>query len=135
MMEASVSPRGPSAGAAAAAPADGPLGETLASIFRQDPLATWLARLDGAGVPCAPVPSLQQILHDEHLEANALMTDCDHPQWGHIRQTGLLVKLSRTPGCLQRRAPLLGEHTQEVLAELGHTEEEVASLREIGIVT
>ena len=120
--------------AAAAAPADGPLGETLASIFRQDPLATWLARLDGAGVPCAPVPSLQQILRDEHLEANALMTDCDHPQWGHIRQTGLLVKLSRTPGCLQRRAPLLGEHTQEVLAELGRTEEETAHLREGGII-
>jgi len=120
--------------AAAAAPADGPLGETLASIFRQDPLATWLARLDGAGVPCAPVPSLQQILRDEHLEANALMTDCDHPQWGHIRQTGLLVKLSRTPGCIQRRAPLLGEHTREVLADLGLSEEETAHLREGGII-
>ena len=120
--------------AAAAAPADGALGETLASIFRQDPLATCLARLDGAGVPCAPVPGLMQLLRDEHLEANALMTDCDHPQWGRIRQTGLLVKFSRTPGCLQRRAPLLGEHTQEVLAELGHTEEEIGQLKDNGII-
>ena len=120
--------------AAAAAPADGALGQTLASIFRQDPLATWLARLDGAGVPCAPVPGLMQLLRDEHLEANALMTDHDHPQWGRIRQTGLLVKLSRTPGCIQRRAPILGEHTQEVLAELGHTEDEMAHLRENGII-
>jgi crotonobetainyl-CoA:carnitine CoA-transferase CaiB-like acyl-CoA transferase len=62
------------------------------------------------------------------------MTDHDHPQWGHIRQTGLLVKLSRTPGCIQRRAPLLGEHTQEVLAELGQSEEEIAHLREKGII-
>jgi crotonobetainyl-CoA:carnitine CoA-transferase CaiB-like acyl-CoA transferase len=120
--------------AAGAAPADGALGQALASIFRQDPLATWLARLDGAGVPCAPVPGLMQLLRDEHLEANALMTDHDHPQWGHIRQTGLLVKLSRTPGCLQRRAPLLGEHTREVLAELGQTEEEIGQLRENGVI-
>ncbi len=119
---------------AAAAPADGPLGQMLASIFRRDSLATWLARLDGAGVPCAPVPTLAQLLRDEHLEANALMADHHHPQWGPIRQTGLLVKLSRTPGCLQRRAPLLGEHTQEVLAELGHTEEEIERLRKNGIV-
>jgi crotonobetainyl-CoA:carnitine CoA-transferase CaiB-like acyl-CoA transferase len=120
--------------AAAAAPADGALGDTLASIFRQDPLATWLARLDGAGVPCAPIPGLAQLLRDEHLEANALMTDHDHPQWGRIRQTGLLVKLSGTPGCIQRRAPILGEHAQEVLAELGRTEEEIARLRETGII-
>jgi len=119
---------------ASAAPADGPLGQMLASIFREDALATWLARLDGAGVPCAPVLSLMQLLRDEHLEANALMTDHDHPQWGHIRQTGLLVKLSRTPGCIQRRAPLLGEHTHEVLAELGHTDEEIGWLRENGII-
>jgi CoA:oxalate CoA-transferase len=85
-------------------------------------------------VPCAPVPGLMQLLRDEHLEANALMTGHDHPQWGPIRQTGLLVKLSRTPGCIQRRAPLLGEHTQEVLAELGHTEEDVGYLRENGII-
>jgi len=120
--------------AAAAAPADGALGQMLVSIFRQDPLATWLARLDGAAVPCAPIPTLVQLLRDEHLEANALMVGHDHPQWGHIRQTGLLVKLSRTPGCIQRRAPALGEHTQEVLAELGHTGEEIRYLRENGVI-
>jgi crotonobetainyl-CoA:carnitine CoA-transferase CaiB-like acyl-CoA transferase len=119
---------------AAAAPADGPLGDTLASIFREDTSATWLARLDGAGVPCAPVPGLAQLLRNDHLDANGLMTDHDHPQWGRIRQTGLLVKLSGTPGCLQRRAPLLGEHTQEVLAELGHGEDDIASLKENGII-
>jgi crotonobetainyl-CoA:carnitine CoA-transferase CaiB-like acyl-CoA transferase len=120
--------------AAASAPADGPLGQTLASIFREDALATWLARLDGTGVPCAPLPGLAQLLRNEHLDANDLMTDHDHPQWGRIRQTGLLVKLSLTPGCLQRRAPLLGEHTQEVLAELGYGEDDIGHLREDGII-
>ncbi|MGQ9571776.1 MAG: CaiB/BaiF CoA transferase family protein [Dehalococcoidia bacterium] len=119
---------------AAAAPAQGPLGRMLEAIFRTDTLAKWLARLDSAGVPCAPIRGARDLLTDEHLLANDLIAEHEHPQWGLIHQTGLLVKLSRTPGHLGGRAPDLGQHTDEVLAELGYDQGGIALLRQRRIV-
>jgi crotonobetainyl-CoA:carnitine CoA-transferase CaiB-like acyl-CoA transferase len=119
---------------AAATSAQGLLGGMLEGIFRADTVERWLARLDGAGVPCAPILGPLDLLTDEHLVANELITEHKHPQWGLIRQTGVLVKLSRTPGRLQGPAPNLGQHTDEVLAELGYDQEEIARLREGRVV-
>jgi crotonobetainyl-CoA:carnitine CoA-transferase CaiB-like acyl-CoA transferase len=119
--------------AATASAQDRP-GQMLESIFGADTVDKWLARLDSAGVPCAPIIGPLDLLTDEHLLANDLITEHKHPQWGLIRQTGLLVKLSRTPGRLQGQAPSLGQHTDEVLAELGCGQEEIARLREGRIV-
>ncbi len=115
---------------AAAAPAQDRLGRMLEDIFRTDTVHGWVARLDGAGVPCAPILGPRDLLTDEHLLANDLITEHKHPQWGLIRQTGLLVKLSHTPGCLQGPAPDLGQHTDGVLAELGYDQKEIGRLRE-----
>jgi crotonobetainyl-CoA:carnitine CoA-transferase CaiB-like acyl-CoA transferase len=119
---------------AAAAPAQDRVGQRLEAIFRTDTVKEWLDRLDGAGVPCAPIVGALDLLRDEHLLANDLITEHNHPQWGLIRQTGLLAKLSGTPGRLQGPAPNLGQHTDDVLAELGYDRQEVARLREERIV-
>jgi crotonobetainyl-CoA:carnitine CoA-transferase CaiB-like acyl-CoA transferase len=119
---------------ASVAPARDPLGQMLEDIFRADTVEDWLARLDGAGVPCAPILGPRDLLTDEHLMANELITEHQHAQWGAIRQTALLVKLSRTPGRLQGPAPDLGQHTDEVLAEFGYDQEDIARLRQGRVV-
>ncbi|UCH87536.1 MAG: CoA transferase [Dehalococcoidia bacterium] len=119
---------------AASAPAQDGLGRVLEGIFGADTVDKWLARLDSAGVPCAPILGPLDLLTDEHLVANDLITDHKHAQWGLIRQTGVLVKLSRTPGCLQGPSPNLSQHTDEVLTELGYDQKEIARLREGRVV-
>ena len=85
-------------------------------------------------MPCAPILGPLDLLTDEHLVANDLITEHKHAQWGLIRQTGVLVKLSGTPGCLQGPSPNLGQHTDEVLTELGYDQKEIARLREGRVV-
>ncbi|MPZ23067.1 MAG: hypothetical protein GEU28_05880 [Dehalococcoidia bacterium] len=82
-----------------------------------------LKQLDAAGVPCAPVTSPLDVFEDPHFLANELLVNTHHPEMGEITQTALLAKFSATPGIIQRVAPLLGQHTAEVLVELGREED------------
>jgi crotonobetainyl-CoA:carnitine CoA-transferase CaiB-like acyl-CoA transferase len=94
-----------------------------------------LAALDTARIPAAPVLSPQEALDHEHVRAMRLLLDTDYP--GLPRPAPVAdtpVRLSRTPGGIRRRAPVLGEHTEEVLAEIGCDEQAVARLREAGVV-
>ncbi|HEY8491645.1 MAG TPA: CoA transferase [Dehalococcoidia bacterium] len=119
---------------AVAAPAAGPLAAALESAFAGEPVAAWLERLDRAGVPAAPVLNVAALFDDPHVRANDLLAEHEHPRWGRVQQTGLLVQFSETPGILQRPAPLLGQHTREVLREAGLTDGEIAALEAEGIV-
>ena len=120
--------------AAAKAEPDGGISDLIASMLAAEPLDLWVERLVGRGVPCAPVVTLQELLDHPQVEANSLAAEHDHPTWGHIRQTGVLVDMSRTPGRAQRVAPNLGQHNDEILRELGYDEGRVAALRESGII-
>lgn len=94
-----------------------------------DDVAAWVARINAAGVPCGPVLDLAQVFADPQVLARAMRVDLPHPELGTFSTTGLPVKLSATPGAVRRRPPLHGEHTDEVLAECGFSEVEVAALR------
>jgi crotonobetainyl-CoA:carnitine CoA-transferase CaiB-like acyl-CoA transferase len=94
------------------------LGRTLAEVFASKTTEEWLALLDAAGVPCAPILPLPALFSDEHVAANNLIATQTHPQWGEVRQTGILSKFSRTPATAPYVAPLLGQHTVEVLQEV-----------------
>jgi crotonobetainyl-CoA:carnitine CoA-transferase CaiB-like acyl-CoA transferase len=116
-------------------PVEGTLGRLLAEAFASRTTEDWLALLDAAGVPCAPVLPLPPLFSDEHVAANELIATHTHPQWGEVRQTGILSKFSRTPAVLPHVAPLLGQHSTEVLQEVAeYGQEKIRRLITNGVV-
>ena len=96
--------------------------------------AHWLARLDGEGVPSGPINTYPEALADPHTLARDMVIDLVHPGAGPIKNLGVPVKLSDTPGAVDRPAPLLGQHNDIILAELGYGESERRALRANGII-
>jgi formyl-CoA transferase/CoA:oxalate CoA-transferase len=94
----------------------------------------WVERINAAGVPCGPVLDLERVFLDPQVLAREMLVELPHPERGTIKTTGLPVKLSDTPGGIERRPPLHGEHTDEVLADVGVSPEEIAALRTIGVL-
>ncbi len=88
----------------------------------------WVAALVEAGVPCGPIHDYRQVFEDPHTQAREMEVQLEHPVEGTIRALGIPVKLSDTPGSIRRPAPLLGEHTAEVLREAGLSDAEIAAL-------
>ena len=96
--------------------------------------AYWLARLYEEGVPAGPINSYARALADPHALARQMVVELLHPGAGPINALGIPVKLSDTPGAVDRPAPLLGQHTAEILAELGYTEAERRELEADGVI-
>ena len=87
----------------------------------------WLAELDAAGIPCGPINNYGETFADPQVRAREMVLTIDHPTLGVIQALGSPIKMSATPPNAARRAPLLGEHTEEVLREAGVSEEDIAS--------
>lgn len=83
------------------------------------PSAHWYRLLERAGVPCGVLNTLDQVLEDPHVRARGFVGELEHSTLGRVRATGSPVRLSRTPLRFERAGPLLGEHTRELLDELG----------------
>lgn len=94
--------------------------------------AHWVETLNKAGVPCGPVLDVAEVFEDPQILAQEMVMEIDHPGRGLIRMLGFPMKLSATPCAVRRTAPALGEHGEEVLAELGYSEAERAALRASG---
>jgi len=106
----------------------------MAEALRTRGSEEWLAVLDEAGVPCAPVLSRDDLLTHPQLVANGIIVEGEHPHGGPIRQPRPAARFDATPASIRRAAPLLGEHTDELLGELGCSAEEVAGWRATGVV-
>jgi formyl-CoA transferase len=88
----------------------------------------WLALFESQGVPCGPILDYAEVFADPHVVARGIVRELDHPDAGRIRVVGPPVKLSETPAQVTRPSPLYGQHTAEVLGELGYSEGEIAAL-------
>jgi crotonobetainyl-CoA:carnitine CoA-transferase CaiB-like acyl-CoA transferase len=107
----------------------------LAPVLRARSVAEWLARLEGAGVPCGRVRTVAEAIDSEQVAARGLLLEVIHPRLGAGRYLGSPIHLSEAGRGSRRPPPLLGEHTQEVLAErLGMSAAEVEALRGQAVV-
>jgi len=94
----------------------------------------WLKILTDAGVPCGPIYTVDKIFADPQVIHRQMVAELDHPRAGTIKVTGIPVKLSDTPGEVKTAPPLLGQHTQEVLGELGYSPKDIEELRQAKII-
>lgn len=102
--------------------------------FPQKRKLKWLDLLIEAGIPAAPINTIPEALSDPHVSARQMVQTVHHPTAGPLRLLGPAAKFSSTPARI-RLPPLLGQHTEEVLRDLlGYSAEEIARLREEGIV-
>ncbi|MDP8949965.1 MAG: CoA transferase [Actinomycetota bacterium] len=108
--------------------------EELEAATRKKDTDEWVEILLEAGFPAGPIYNYKEVFEDPHTAAREMMVEMDHPVEGAVKGLGIPVKLSETPGEIRRAAPLLGEHTEETLTELGYSEKEIADLRERGVV-
>lgn len=108
--------------------------ELTAAVLRTRSTAEWLARLEAEQVPCAPIHSRDAVLVDPQVRANNLIVESEHPHVGRMRQPRAAARFERTPTELRTPAPLLGEHTEMVLREIGISAEQLAELRAAGVV-
>ena len=95
------------------------LASRIETITSTKPRAHWLQLFDSNNIPCGPINDYSQVFQDPQVIARELVVDVEHPTLGAMRALGSAIKMSATPPDVRRRAPLLGEHTHEVLSEAG----------------
>ena len=106
----------------------------LVERLKTRPAAEWLSKLKEAGVPCGGVRDLAQLFSAPQIIDRAMVVALDHPAAGLIQQLGVPIKLGDTPGAVRTPPPLLGEHTEAILKEIGKSIEEVEALKQSGAV-
>jgi crotonobetainyl-CoA:carnitine CoA-transferase CaiB-like acyl-CoA transferase len=104
----------------------------LETRFRTDTRDAWISRLRAEDVWCAPVQTLEEALGDPQVTWNRMLREMDHPLVGRLKVIGPSILFSRTPADVRTSPPLLGQHTREVLAELGYGEAQVTALLTAG---
>jgi crotonobetainyl-CoA:carnitine CoA-transferase CaiB-like acyl-CoA transferase len=108
--------------------------DALSQIFRTRTVAEWVEVISAAGVPCGPINRVSDVVNDPQVLARNMMADIPHPNVPDLKVPNSPLKLAETPAAIRRSPPLLGQHNEEVLAELGYTLEQVADLRKKGVI-
>ena len=106
----------------------------LQSVFLTKPVAEWVESLQKFSVPCGPINDLADVFADPQIEARDMLQEMVHPTVGKIKQTGIPIKFSATPGGLDMPPPLLGQHNSEILADLGYSDSEIVSLKQRDVI-
>jgi formyl-CoA transferase len=110
------------------------MNEELNRVLVARTSAEWIEMLNKAGVPSGPILNVKQVFQDPQVQHLGLAQPVRHTERGEIRVQGLPAALSRTPGAIRKPAPVHGEHTDEILAEIGYSRDEITQLRRDGAV-
>ena len=106
----------------------------MSAVLATRTKAEWIAVFDAAGVPVGPVHSIGEALEHPQTLARDMVVDLTHPQAGATKALGCPIHFSKTPTRITRPAPMLGEHTREVLREYGYTDTDIDALVADGVV-
>jgi len=104
------------------------LADAIETVTMARPRAHWLTLFEQNGLPCGPINTYADVFADAQVQARGLVVETEHPRLGRIRSLGAPVKMSVTPPISGRPAPLLGQHTREVLRELGYDDVAIAAV-------
>lgn len=110
------------------------LAPVLEPLLREKTTVEWEILMREKGIPCGAVGDWSTFFHDEQVAAMEMNQRIEHPVIGPAEVTGLPISFEKTPGKIRRAAPILGQHTEEVLKELGYDEQRIASLKEAGAI-
>jgi crotonobetainyl-CoA:carnitine CoA-transferase CaiB-like acyl-CoA transferase len=110
------------------------LNAALAAITRRQPSAHWIELLNQAGVPCGPINTIDQVFADPQVRHLGLAQGVHSHERGDVELVGQPIIMSRTPSRIRTPPPLMGEHTDDVLRELGYADEAIAELRATGVI-
>ncbi len=106
----------------------------LAATLSEKTTYEWRQIFDQSGIPNGPINSIDQVVTDPQVIAREMIVEVDHPLAGKTTLPGIPIKLSETPGTIREPAPLLGEHTAEILSDiLGYNPEQIAGMKEQGL--
>ncbi len=106
----------------------------MAAVFRTRTQKEWLDLLMHEDTCVTAVQSLDEVFADPHVLRRQMLVETEHPQAGRVRQIGVPIKFSETPGEIREPAPEIGEHTEEILRQLGYDPEEIGRLRKRGVI-
>lgn len=112
----------------------GELQEIFRHRFTQDTTEHFVSRLEEQDILCAPVRTLEEALADPQTVCNGMVVEMDHRHAGPVKVLNAPIRLSGTPNTARRPAPMLGEHNEEVLRELGYSDEQLAALLNEGTI-
>jgi formyl-CoA transferase len=110
------------------------LNAELAAILRHASSAHWIELLNEAGVPCGPINTIDQVFADPQVRHLGLAQEVHSHERGDIELVGQPIIMSRTPSHIRTPPPLMGEHTDEILHELGYADERIAELRAAEVI-
>jgi len=108
--------------------------EIVEKSFLSKPRDEWVRIFNEHDIPVAPIYDYAEAAVHPQIRDNDYLVTIDHPKWGQVQQVGLAVQLTKTPGKIGILTPEVGEHTEEILAEVGYTAQQIAELREQEVI-
>ncbi len=107
----------------------------LDKAMRKNTTLEWQKIFDDAGIPNGPINYMDQVLENEQVKARDMIVEIEHPTAGKLKMPGVAIKMSETPGAIETPAPILGQHSEQILNKyLGYDDNMIASLKEEGVL-